>query len=89
MAAGFLQHMEADAVACEVADQVRQVLLIADIARAGRVPEVHHTDRAGAGQLEGQAQLAAVEQGGLVVERAQVAGLEGGVGLPENGNANQ
>jgi len=65
------------------------VLLVADVARAGRVPEVHHADRARAGQLGGELQLAAVEQRGLVVERAQVARLEGGVDLPKGGGAEQ
>lgn len=68
--------MEGNAVACELVYQVAQVLLVADIARARRVPEMHHPDRAGAGQLGRQLQLAAVEQRGLVVERAQVAGLK-------------
>jgi hypothetical protein len=89
MAARLLQHVEGNAVACELADQVAQVLLIADIARARRVPEMHHTNRAGAGQFGRELQLAAVEQRGLVVERAQVAGLEGGVGLPEDDGADQ
>lgn len=48
VAAGLLQGVELYALGRVVLDQLAQVLLVADIARAGRVPEVHQADRAGA-----------------------------------------
>lgn len=72
--------MELHALAGEAFDQLAEVLLVADVAGAGRVPEMHQADRPRPGQLGRQAQAVAGEQGGLLAERADVADLEPPVG---------
>ncbi|MNC36287.1 hypothetical protein D3C75_848010 [compost metagenome] len=69
-AAGLLYYIERHPLWSEMLDQFRQVLLVADVARAGRVPEVHQADRPGPGDLGRQLQPVAGEQCGLVIERA-------------------
>src|SRR5690606_20802645 len=76
LAAGPAHGVELHAAAGTGPHQLAKVLLVADVARAGRVPEVHQADRAGPGQLRRQAQLVAHEQLGALLERADVARLE-------------
>ncbi|MCY1453929.1 hypothetical protein D9M71_709550 [compost metagenome] len=83
MAVGLLQYVEGHALAGELAEQFGQVLLVADVARAGRVPEMHQADRAGAGDGVRQLQAIAGKQRRLVVEGTQVATLEAVVRPPQ------
>ncbi|MNG28488.1 hypothetical protein D3C84_1137550 [compost metagenome] len=69
-AIGLLYYIERHPLWSEMLDQFRQVLLVADVARAGRVPEVHQADRPGPGDLGRQLQPVAGEQCGLVIEGA-------------------
>ncbi|MNY27640.1 hypothetical protein D3C86_1615540 [compost metagenome] len=55
VATGFLHGIEFHAMGNVALDQFGQVLLIADIARTGRVPEVHQADGARAGDGFGKA----------------------------------
>ena len=89
LAAGFLHGEELHALGAVVFEQFGEVLLVADVARAGRVPEVHDADRAGAGEVVGQAQRIAGKYGGVLAEGAQVAALEPVVGRPQHAGADQ
>ncbi|MNJ64757.1 hypothetical protein D3C77_607300 [compost metagenome] len=58
-------------------------MLVADVARAGRVPEVHQANRPRPGEGGRQLQAVAGKQRGVVIEGAQVTALETVVGPPQ------
>ncbi|MCY1403761.1 hypothetical protein D9M71_189520 [compost metagenome] len=78
----FLHGIEGHAVRGEVFDQLAQMLLVANVAGAGRVPEMHQADRARPGEFGRQAEPVTGKQRSLVVERAHVTPLEPVVGEP-------
>ena len=61
MATWRLYRVETYTLWAEALDQLGQVLLVADIARAGRIPEMYQADRAWTSKLIRQAQLFTVE----------------------------
>ncbi|MNT69915.1 hypothetical protein D3C72_2082620 [compost metagenome] len=65
------------------------MLLVADVARAGRVPKVHETDGARTGQVVGQAQRIAGEHGRVLAECPQIAPLKPIVGGPQHCGAHE
>ena len=89
LAAGFLHGEELHALWAVEFEQFGKVLLVADVARAGLVPEVHDADRAGTGEVVGQAQRIAGKYRGVLAEGAQVAALEPVVGRPQQAGADQ
>lgn len=89
MAAGLLYCVELDALRYVFIDQFGKVLLVADVARARRVPEMHQADRAGAGQVGGQAQGVAGKYRGVLAEGSQETALEPVVGYPQYDGASE
>ncbi|MCY1435078.1 hypothetical protein D9M71_511580 [compost metagenome] len=85
--ARLLHGIENHALRGKALDQLAQVLLVANVAGAGRVPEMYQADRPRPGQLWWQAKAVAGKKRGLVIERAQVTPLEPVVGEPETGGA--
>ena len=83
MATGLLHGIEFHAMGCIALDQFDQVLLIADIARTGRVPEMHQTDGARACEVIGKAQRITRKHRRVLAERPQVTPLEPVVGRPQ------
>lgn len=88
MAAGLLHREEFHALGAELFDHLGQVLLVADVAWAGRVPEVHQTDVAGASEVGGQAQRVAGKHRRVFAESPQVAALKPVVCGPQHAGAN-
>ena len=84
VAAGLLHREEFHAPGAELFDHLGQVLLVADVAWAGGIPEVHQTDIAGAGEVVGQAQRVAGEHRGVFAESPQVAALKPVVRGPQH-----
>jgi len=76
VAAGLLHRKEFHAPGAELFDHLGQVLLVADVAWAGGIPEVHQTDIAGAGEVVGQAQRVTGKYRSVFAERPQVAALK-------------
>ena len=87
VAAGFLQGIELHPLGRVLLDQLAQVLLVTDIARARRVPEVHQANRARAAESGGQLQRIAGKYRGVFAEGAQVAALEPVIGRPQHPGA--
>ncbi len=67
-----LHRVETNTLWAEALNKLGKVLLVADIAWAGRVPEMYQADRAWTRKLIRQVQQLAVEQRGLLTEAAQV-----------------
>ena len=87
LAAGFLHGIKLNALRYILIDQFGKVLLVANVARARRVPEVHQADRARAGQVGGQAQRVAGKHRGVLTEGPQETALEPVVGHPQDDGA--
>ncbi|MNT72002.1 hypothetical protein D3C72_2105600 [compost metagenome] len=89
LATGFLHRVEGHALGGEALDQLGQVLLVASVAGAGRVPEVHQADRPLTGEVLRQAQVLAGEDRGPVVEGADVARFVPAQGQQDGADAGQ
>jgi len=87
VAAGFLQGIELHSLGRVLLDQLAQVLLVTNIARAGRVPEVHQANRARATEGGRQLQRIAGEHRRVLAEGAQVAALEPVICGPQHAGA--
>ncbi|MNI38193.1 hypothetical protein D3C73_923250 [compost metagenome] len=89
MAAWFLHGIKLHALGLIEFNQFAEVLLVADVARAGWVPEVHESDGAGAGEVVGQAQRITGEHRRMLAECPQVAPLKPVVGGPQHCGAHE
>ena len=87
LAAGLLHRVELHALWPVVLEQFGEVLLITDVAGAGRVPEMHHANRPGAGQVLGKAQGVTGKHRRVRTEGPQVASLEPVIGRPQDAGA--
>ena len=83
MSARLLDRVEIHAIgAREMLHELAQVFLIADVAGAGRVPEMHDPDTARSGQRWRQAQNIAGKQRRLITERTDVSALKPFIARP-------
>ena len=89
LAAGFLDRIKLDPLRHIFIDQLGKVLLVADVARARRVPEMHQAYRARAGQIGRQAQRVAGKHRGVLAESPQETALEPVVGHPQDDGASE
>lgn len=83
MSAWFLNGIKVHAIgAREMLYELAEVFLIANVARAGRVPEMHDPDTPRSSQRWRQAQDIAGEQRRLITERADVSTLKPFIARP-------
>ena len=81
--ARLLDRIEVHAIgARELIHELGQVFLIADIAGAGRVPEMHDPDTSRSGQRWRQAQNITGKQRRLITERTDVSALKPFIARP-------